>query len=267
MPELPEVTTIVEELNHEIVGKTIEGVLFKDDRLLKAIKPQDFTQQVTGQKITQARRRGKVIILKLHSGKFIIIHLRISGWLLLGREEGKHSRIILKLSDGRMLNFCDGRVLGELRLIDDWHDLNVVKTMGPEPLEISQPDFVKLFEGKKTKIKPLLMDQTFIAGVGNIYAQEAVFCAGIHPEKPAGQIEKDRLEKLYDCLVQVLQEGIKHKGTSADSYFRLDGSRGTHVEYLMVYQRGGQPCVKCKQPLTRITTAGRGTVFCPHCQK
>jgi formamidopyrimidine-DNA glycosylase len=267
MPELPEVTTIVAELNDAVVGKTIKEVIFKDARLLKAIKPQAFAKEVVGQKIVQALRRGKVIILKLQSGKFIIIHLRISGWLLLAGEEGKHSRIILKLSDGKLLNFCDGRVLGELRLVDDWHDLNVVKTMGPEPLDISKQEFVKLFEGKKTKIKPLLMDQHFLAGVGNIYAQEAVFCAEIHPEKAADKIEKKDLEKLYDCLIRVLKEGIKHKGTSADSYFRLDGSKGTHVEHLMVYQRDGEPCVKCKKPLIRITTSGRGTVFCPHCQK
>jgi len=267
MPELPEVTTIVGELNQEVAGKTIKEVIFKDARLLKAIKPQEFAKQVVGQKITQASRRGKVIILKLQSGKFIIIHLRISGWLLLGKEEGKHSRIIFKLSDKRLFNFCDGRVLGELRLVDDWRDLNVVKTMGPEPLELSKQEFIKLFEGKKTKIKPLLMDQHFIAGIGNIYAQEAVFCAGIHPEREANTLKKDELERLYDCTIKALKDGIKHGGTSADSYYRLDGSKGTHVQYLMVYQRDGKPCVKCKKPLIRITTAGRGTVFCPHCQK
>jgi formamidopyrimidine-DNA glycosylase len=267
MPELPEVTTIVGELNHEVVGKTIQDVVFKDARLLKEIKPQAFAKGTVGQKIVRAARRGKVIILALENKKFIIIHLRISGWLLLGEEEGKHSRVIFKLSDGRLLNFCDGRVLGELRLVDDWRELNLVKTMGPEPLEIGKEDFIKLFAGKKGKIKPLLMDQHFLAGIGNIYAQEAVFCAGIHPEKEATKISPAKLAQLYDCLIKVLNDGIKHKGTSADSYFRLDGSQGTHVQYLMVYQRDGEPCIKCKKILTRITTAGRGTVFCSHCQK
>ena len=267
MPELPEVTTIVDELTKEVVGKTIKDLVFKDARLLKEIKPEVFEKEVVGQKIVEALRRGKVIILKLQNARFIIIHLRISGWLLLGKDEGKHSRVIFKLSDGRLLNFCDGRVLGELRLVDDWHKLNVVKNMGPEPLTLEKEEFIKMFIGKKTKIKPLLMDQHFLAGVGNIYAQEAVFYAGIHPEKEANKISKRELEKLYDALILVLKEGIKHKGTSAESYFRLDGSKGTHVEHLAVYQRDGQPCVKCNNLLIRIITAGRGTVFCAKCQK
>ena len=267
MPELPEVTTIISQLKTEVVGKTIKEVIYKDSRLLKDILPDNFKKQVTGQKVIDAFRRGKVLILKLQNEMFLIIHLRISGWLLLGKVEGNHSRIIFKLSDGRLLNFCDGRVLGELRLVKNWQDLEVVKTMGPEPLEISRSNFIKLFEGKKTRIKPLLMDQHFLAGVGNIYAQEAVFCAGIHPEKAANKIDTKTLGKLYTCVQKVLNDGIKHKGTSADSYFQLDGSKGSHVEHLMVYQRDGQPCVKCKKPLQRIITSGRGTVFCPHCQK
>jgi len=267
MPELPEVTTIVEELNQQVVGKTIKKVIFKDPRLLKGIAPLSFAQTVEGQEIVEVRRRGKVIILKIKSGRFIIIHLRISGWLLLGEEEGRHSRVIFKLNDGRLFNFCDGRVLGELRLVDDWHELNVVKTMGPEPLEISKEEFIKLFAGKKGKIKPLLMDQHLIAGIGNIYAQEAVFYAGINPEKEAGKLSPKKLEELYESVKKVLKDGIKHKGTSADSYFRLDGSKGTHVQYLAVYQRDGQPCLKCKRPLKRIISGGRGTTYCEYCQK
>jgi len=267
MPELPEVTTIIAQLKEQVVGKTICEVVYKDHRLLKAISPAKFKKEVTGQKVIDVFRRGKVLILKLESGKFMIIHLRISGWLLLGTAPGRHSRVIFKLSDGRLLNFCDGRVLGELRLVDDWQTLNVVKTMGPEPLEISPEKFTALFAGKKGRIKPLLMDQHFLAGIGNIYAQEAVFCAGIHPDRPANTLKKPQLEKLYACTIKALKDGIKHKGTSADSYFQLDGSKGTHVQYLMVYQRDGKPCLKCGRKLQRIVSGGRGTVFCSCCQK
>ncbi len=208
-----------------------------------------------------------MLILKLSDKLFIIIHLRISGSLFLGKKEGRYARIIFKLSDGRWLQFCDGRVLGELRLVNDWRELPIVKTMGPEPLDLTRQGFVKLFTGKKTKIKPLLMDQAFIAGIGNIYAQEAVFCAGIHPQREANKLNAEDLVRLYNCLLKVLREGIKNKGTSADSYYQLDGSKGGNVPYLKVYQRDNQPCLKCKTPLKRIVVAGRGTTFCPHCQK
>jgi len=267
MPELPEVETIRLQLAKEVVTKTIKEVIVRDKRIIKGISSERFSAQVKGKTIKDILRRGKVLIIKLGESLYLIIHLRISGWLELSDKEEKSSRIILKLSGGKFLNFCDQRVLGEARLIDDWHNLPIIKEMGPEPFEIKKSEFVKLFEGKRTKIKPLLMDQKFIAGIGNLYAQEALFAARINPEQGADKLDKAQLELLFDCLRSILKKAIKSRGSSVDSYRQLDGDQGSYASSLKVYQREKEPCVVCKTPLKRKAIAGRGTCFCPQCQK
>ena len=267
MPELPEVESIRRQLKSEASHKKIKEVIIKDKRLIKDISGRKFSRIVEGKTIKDVLRRGKLLILKLEEQLFLTIHLRISGWIILGKEIEKSARVILRLSDTRSLNICDSRVLGEIRLSDNWHNLPIIKKMGPEPLGLGRREFIKLFEGRKAKIKPLLMDQHLLAGIGNIYAQEALFCAGIHPERKAGLIKKEHLGRVYDCLHVILKEAIKRNGSSIDTYRRIDGEKGGYKPFLKVYQRENAPCLKCKAFIKRGVIGGRGTYFCPACQK
>ncbi len=267
MPELAEVETIRRQLEKEVKGKKIRDVVIKDKRIIKGISAGEFAARIKGKTLKEFLRRGKVLIVKLEDELFLIVHLRISGWILVSRGEEKFSRVILDLSDGRKIHFCDQRVLGELKLIDDWQKLPIIKTMGPDPLSISKREFIQMFSGKKTKIKPLLMDQSFLAGVGNVYAQESLFCAGIHPERNTDTLTPEELARLYTCLKDILKEAIRRQGSSVDTYRQIDGREGNYVPLLKVYQREGTPCVRCKTLIVRKTIGGRGTYFCPGCQK
>ena len=145
MPELPEVETIRKQLEDEVVNRKIKEVIVKDKRIIKGITPQNFKSNIEGKSIKEILRRGKVLIIKLDKSLFIVIHLRISGWIILSRNEEKFSRVIFKLSDGRLLNFCDARVLGEIKLVNDWYSLGIVKEMGPEPLQLKREEFIKYY--------------------------------------------------------------------------------------------------------------------------
>lgn len=267
MPELPEVETIRLQLKKEILNKKIKEVMIKDARPIKGVSKEKFKKQIEEKTVKDILRRGKVLIFKLEENLYFTIQLRLTGWFILSKDVEKFSRVIFKLSDNRLLNFCDQRVLGELKLIEDWQKLPIVKEMGPEPFDLKKQDFIKLFKGKKTKVKPLLMDQKFLAGVGNVYAQEALFCAKIHPEKNADKVKKEELEKLFDCLINILKEAIRKKGSSVDTYRQIDGKEGEFVPFLKVYQREKEPCLVCKTSIERKTIGGRGTYFCPRCQK
>lgn len=266
MPELPEVETIRLQLKRKILNKKIKEVIIDDKRLIKNISASKFQSQLEGKTIKDVLRRGKVIIIKLEDDLFLVMHLRISGWLILDKQKEKFSRVSFKLSDGKLFSFCDQRALGHIMLVDDWQKLSLLKDMGPEVFKLSEKDFIKLFEGKKTKIKPLLMDQKFLAGIGNIYSQEAVFCAKIHPEKRADQLDKKKLAKIYSCLIAILKQSISKKGSSADTYRQIDGEDGGFVPFLKVYQREGEKCKRCNGIIKRKAIGGRGTYFCPKCQ-
>ncbi len=267
MPELPEVETIKRQLTREILGKKIKEVIIIKKKLVKEISPQIFKSKVVGKFIKEILRRGKVLIIKLEERLFLIFHLRISGSLILSNCKEDFAGVVFRLADDRLLNFCDARVFGEIRLIDDWQELPFIKAMGPEPLDLNKKQFIKLFEGKKAKVKPLLMEQKFLAGVGNIYAQESLFCAGVHPERRADKIKRGELEKIHHCLVSILKEAIKRKGTSVDTYRQINGNKGKYTPFLKVYQRENRPCLNCKTPIKRELIGGRGTYFCPHCQR
>jgi len=267
MPELPEVETIKRQLKRDILNKKIKEIIVIKNKLIKGTSPQTFKSKVEGKSIRDVSRRGKVLIIKLEEDLFLIFHLKISGWLVLSEKIEKFSAVAFRFEDNKLLNFCDTRLFGEIRLIDDWRKFPFLKEMGPEPLDLNRKQFVELFEKKKGKIKPLLMEQKFLAGIGNIYAQESLFCAGIHPERKVERIKKEELEKIYLCLISILKEAIKKKGTSADTYRQINGEDGSYLPFLKVYQRDRKPCLKCKTPIKREVVGGRGTCFCPHCQR
>ena len=265
MPELPEVETIKRDLERYILHKKIKGVVIKEPRSIKEPGPAAFKKKIEGQSIKEIKRRGKVLVLSLTSKEFLVVHLRLTGWFSWDKKADKSARVIFLFSDG-FLNFCDPRLFGELRLIKDWQNLPMIKKMGPEPLEISKFEFIQMFKTKRAKIKPLLMEQSFLAGIGNLYAAEGLFCAAIHPQRGVYKITSEELGRLYDCLKGILSVAIKNRGTSVDTFRDLKGKEGGFSSYLKVYGRKNQPCFKCRTPIKRITLGGRGTYFCSQCQ-
>ncbi len=266
MPELPEVETIKQELERAVLGKKIIGVVINNSKVIKEPKKEGFILGFKNTIIKNILRKGKLLIFELSTGKSLAIHLKLTGQLVYPGD-AKQSRVSFKLSDGKFLDFRDRRLLGELRLLDDWRSLKFIKELGPEPFDLTLGQFKKILENKKTKIKPLLMDQTFISGVGNLYVAEALFRAKINPLRTANNLSGKEKEVLFKEIKNTLLEAIKYKGSSVDQYVQLSGKPGEYTKYHKVYGREGEPCVVCKTPIKRIFLAGRGTYFCPKCQK
>jgi len=267
MPELPEVETIKRQLSRTIVNKTMISVSAPDPRVIKDISLRSFKAKLKNKKIKEIIRRGKVLIFNLEDEFFLVFHLRIAGWIMLSSRTEHCARVIFHLSSGKDLTFCDSRVLGEVRLVKDWKQLPIIRTMGPEPEDITGKQFAALLKKRKAQIKPLLLDQRFIAGIGNIYAQEALFCAQIDPERRADTIPGKKAEKLHACLKKILKQAIARKGSSINTFRQTDGKSGGMAECFSVYQRKGEPCPVCGRPLHKKNIGGRGTCFCPCCQK
>lgn len=266
MPELPEVETIKRELEKAVLGKKILGVIINNPYVIKQPKKEGFIKGLKNTTIKNILRKGKLLIMELSNGKSLAIHLKMTGQLIYPGNV-KNARVSFKLSDGKWLDFNDRRLLGELRIIDDWRNLKFIKELGPEPFDLTSEQFKTMLIHKKTKIKPLLMDQTFISGVGNLYAAEALFRAGIHPERPAFNLSDKEKELLFKEIKDTLNEAMRYKGSSVDQYVQLSGKPGDYVRYHKVYDRQGKSCVVCKTPIKRISLGGRGTYFCPKCQK
>lgn len=266
MPELPEVETIKREIEKKIVGKKITGVIINNPRVIREPSPREFAEGLQGKAVSGAARKGKLLILELSGGKSLTVHLKMTGQFVYPGN-GRSSRVSFRFSDGSILDFNDNRLFAELRLLDDWRSLKFVKELGPDPFELSFNQFQALFKNKKTKIKVLLLDQGFIAGIGNLYAAEILFAGRIAPGRPASSLSEEDLRRLYTAIREILTEAIKHHGSSVDNYVRLSGEQGGFVPYLKVYGREGKPCVGCKGTVKRIAMAGRGTYFCPGCQK
>ena len=265
MPELPEVETIKRELEKAVLGKKITEVCVHNPVVIREPAVDKFKKGLAGLGIKNILRRAKVLILELSNGKSLVVHLKMTGQLVYPGD-GEKSRVSFRLSDGKTLDFNDRRLFAELRLLDDWRTLKFIRELGPEPFEISSEQFKEMLSKKKTRIKPLLMDQTFISGVGNLYVAEALFRARIHPERPAMDLSDKEKENLFKEIKDTLREAIEHKGSSVDQYVQLSGAPGGYVRYHKVYDREGKPCFVCKTPIKRTVLGGRGTYFCPKCQ-
>jgi len=293
MPELPEVETIKNQLKEKIIGKTIKGVEVKLPKMIKGMEAKEFIAKVKGAKIKDISRRAKLLIISLSNGYSLLIHLKLTGQIIYCQKfpEGKnqkYSHLIYYFSDGSVLSHNDLRQLGYVKLVKTANlpEFFLKEKFGPEPLE---KDFTlekfKEILGKKViqkmklernppksrsagrrRIKPLLMDQSFIAGVGNVYANEVCFCAGVLPTREAGDFKDKEIKKLYQCLINILQEAIRLRGTSADTYVDLHGRKGKYLPKLKVYGREGKKCLNCQSKIKRIVLAGRGTFYCPRCQ-
>jgi formamidopyrimidine-DNA glycosylase len=266
MPELPEVETVKRELEKVVLGKKITEVCVHHPTVIREPSVQNFKKGLAGATIKNILRKAKVLILELSNGKSLVIHLKMTGQLVYPGN-AKQARVVFRLSDGKTLDFNDQRLFAELRLLDDWRNFQFIQGLGPEPFDLSLDDFKQMLAKKKSKIKPLLMDQTFISGIGNLYAAEALFRARINPERPADSLSDKEKELLFKEIKDTLTEAIKYKGSSVDQYVRLSGEPGAYVKYHKVYDRKGQPCLVCKTPIKRTALGGRGTYFCPRCQK
>ncbi|MBN3039066.1 MAG: bifunctional DNA-formamidopyrimidine glycosylase/DNA-(apurinic or apyrimidinic site) lyase [Candidatus Omnitrophica bacterium] len=269
MPELPEVETIRRDLERDIRGKSIKDVEVLNPRVIKTPAPATFRKRLKGVAFKEFLRRGKVLAIRLSSGDYLAVHLRMTGQLVYSKHRDKAARAIFILSNGHFLNFNDQRLFGELHLVKDLKELKFVRNLGPEPLdeEFTVGQFREMLSKRRTKIKPLLMDQTFIGGIGNLYVQEALFLSGILPERPANRITDAETKKLYRSIRQVLRQGIRHRGSSIDNYVSGRGEKGAYHLRLRVYDRKGEECPKCKTRIEKYFLGGRGTCYCPKCQK
>jgi len=267
VPELPEVETIVRGLRaaDNIIGKTIINSQVLWQRSLAVPLPLAFQQLIRGQQILSVDRRGKFIVIKLTS-QTLLIHLRMSGDIFVEYGETnrnqKHDRVILDFEDGSRLAFNDTRKFGRVWLVDD--PQSVFGKLGPEPLEASLTAkvFFEKLNRSNRQIKPLLLDQTFMAGMGNIYTDESLFISSIHPTTAANKLTFEKAALLLSAIREVLREGIKRNGASIDWVYR----GGDFQNHFKVYQRDGEPCHRCGATLQRITIGQRGTHFCPQCQ-
>jgi formamidopyrimidine-DNA glycosylase len=266
MPELPEVETIKSDLQKIIVGKKIIQVNIFNSKVIRQPSPAAFKKSLKGSSIKRILRRGKLLILELSNGKFLTVHFKMTGQLVTPGG-GSKSRVAFVLDGGMILDFNDQRLFGELRLVSDWKKLEFVQRLGPEPFDLTFADFKDMLFKRKTQIKPLLLDQTFIAGIGNIYAAEILFHAKINPQSPAQSLVNEKKLVLYKEIQKVLKSAIKHGGSSVDDYVRVSGKDGDYARFHQVYGRGGRPCFACGSLIKRVAQGGRGTYFCPKCQQ
>lgn len=219
MPELPEAETIKRELKAAVLGKKITEVIIHNPKVIRAPAPRIFAKDIAGAVIKDVFRKGKAIILELSCGKDLVVQLGMTGQMLYPGK-AKSSRVSFRFSDGKFLDYNDQRMFGGLSLLNRHQELEYIKNLGPEPFDLDAAEFKKMLSQKKTKIKVLLMDQQFISGVGNIYANEALFRSGISPERPANNLTAAEIGKLLAEINDSLNEAIKYKGSSVDNYVR-----------------------------------------------
>jgi formamidopyrimidine-DNA glycosylase len=271
MPELPEVETIVRDLQKELLQQRIEGVTLYLPRLIKT-DPQQFQGDLRGRRIEAINRRGKNILLYLEEDWVFWIHLGMSGRLFLSSPQQpriKHTHLILTFTDfAQELRYWDMRTFGWLYLGQKATVLNHprLQRLGPEPLEMSLPSFQERLRQRQGKIKSLLLDQTLCAGLGNIYVDESLFAAQIHPARTVPTLTDSEIHHLHTAIQAILHRAIAHGGSTIANYARGDGSPGAFRHFHQVYGRQNDPCPRCGTSISRMTVSGRGTYFCPQCQ-
>lgn len=275
MPELPEVETVVRDLRgHGLVGTVIHDVTVHWPRTVAGMTPKAFARALKGRAITAVSRRAKYIIISLNSGDRLLIHLRMTGKLRFaadGERIGKHDHAVITFEDRRRLVFNDTRKFGRIQFVAA-AATDPLADLGPEPLEDTfTPDALRAqLEGKTRKIKPLLLDQTTVAGLGNIYVDEALWQARLHPERRADTLTNTEIRRLHTAIRDVLQRGIENCGTtlgnSEANFYSVAGRRGNNADALKVFRRDGLPCPRCGAIIVRSVVGQRGTHFCPRCQ-
>ncbi|MBI5670040.1 MAG: bifunctional DNA-formamidopyrimidine glycosylase/DNA-(apurinic or apyrimidinic site) lyase [Chloroflexi bacterium] len=268
MPELPEVETVVRGLRAPLIGRTITGVWTDWPKVIRPYPPEEFAARVVGQTFRAINRRAKYILCQLDHD-ILAIHLKMTGRLYVSEAPEAADRWVhfrLALDNGQYLHFSDARRFGRVFLGMRLEEF--APNLGPEPLEDSfTVEVLRERLGKRQRnIKALLLDQSFIAGVGNIYADEALFRAGIHPLRRASNLTEAEIQRLYETIRAALAAGIDYEGASINWYRKPDGTAGKSQEHFFVYHREGQPCARCGQLIVKIRVSQRGTHYCPNCQ-
>jgi formamidopyrimidine-DNA glycosylase len=263
VPELPEVETVTRSIA-PLVGRRIVSAEFRCLRILRGGDPECMAARLQGRRIAGVKRYGKFIVITLDSGGYLLVHLGMTGKLLLGGPAGRHTHAILTLDRGLLL-YDDSRQFGCVEFSEDFP--RRVAGLGPEPLEVPFEEFARSLKRRKIRIKALLLNQKFVRGIGNIYADEALFRAGIHPMALASRLTRERARRLHRAIVEVLTEAIAAGGSSISDYVDAEGRKGFFQIMHRVYQRTDEPCMRCRTPIRRILVAQRSSHFCPRCQK
>lgn len=262
MPELPEVETVVRTLRPLIVGRRILNSEFRQLRVLRG-SPHKTVEALSGRRITGIDRYGKFIAIRLDRG-CLVVHLGMTGKLLVNAPASKWTHAIFTLDKG-VMHYDDQRQFGRIEYGEELPER--VSALGPEPLEVTLTDFSKALKGRRSPIKAVLLNQAVVRGVGNIYADEALFRARVHPARVSASLSRDRVKRVYDSMREVLAEAIESRGSSVSNYVDADGRKGSFQLSHRVYRRTGEACVNCGTPVKRIVLAQRGTHFCPKCQR
>jgi formamidopyrimidine-DNA glycosylase len=273
MPELPEVETVVRGLRAPLIGRTVQDMWSDVGRTVQAPTPEAFAARIVGQTFRAIHRRAKYIVATLDHD-LLVIHLKMTGRLYVVPHDQQHEsdrwlRFRLGLDNGTELRFSDSRRFGRVYLTTDLGSVSAgAAALGPEPLEDDfTPDvFIQRLQRRGKNIKALLLDQSFIAGVGNIYADEALFRAGIHPLRRSDSLTEAEVMRLYETVRAALSDGVDYEGASVNWYRKPDGSQGESQVHFYVYGRDGDPCRTCGQPIVKLRVAQRGTHVCLHCQ-
>ncbi|MBP6943249.1 MAG: DNA-formamidopyrimidine glycosylase [Candidatus Buchananbacteria bacterium] len=288
MPELPEVETLRRQLETRIVGKTIKAVSVNWPKMVRPLSAGQFTKALKGKRIKSVERRAKILIIALSAQQFVVVHLKMTGQLIFQPKKGelvvgghpqsggldnlpnKYTHVTINFTDGSILYFNDLRKFGWMRLVDQKILNEMTSAYGIEPLskEFTLKRFTEIIRRyPKRNIKKILMDQELIAGVGNIYADESCYSAGVRPMRLAHDVADLEIKSLHHHLKRILNVSILKKGTSARNYLTAEGIAGGYVKYLNVYGRQRDCCKKCKTQLVKIKLNGRGTHYCPQCQR
>ena len=274
MPELPEVETVARDLRAALVGRRIDELRLSRDDVLRTPPAEVFTQVVAGQSVTSVDRRGKFILVGMDGGDDFMVHLGMTGHLLVcdgDAPEAPHTHLRARLDDGRELRFDDTRRFGRLAYgtrarLEEAHAL---PPLGVEPLsdEFTPAELWRLLHRSTRTVKAALLDQTRVAGLGNIYIDEACFAAGVRPTRRCNRLTRAQMAALHDAIQTTLRRAIVNRGSSVDDYRDVWNARGKHQDVLQVYGRGGLPCFRCGTRLKRTVIGGRTTVYCPRDQR
>ncbi|HWI60885.1 MAG TPA: bifunctional DNA-formamidopyrimidine glycosylase/DNA-(apurinic or apyrimidinic site) lyase [Symbiobacteriaceae bacterium] len=274
MPELPEVETVRRTLYDKLVGRRIERVEIITPRQVYHPDPETFRAELEGVAFTDLKRRGKWLLLELGPKLTLVCHLRMSGHLFVcdpDRPRDKHTHVVFHLDDGRELRYEDQRKFGGFHLLQMPEAVGMppgLKGLGPEPLSDEfTPEVLEKELHRRAPIKAVLLDQTAVAGLGNIYVDEALFCAQVHPERPAESLTADETVRLHGCIRSVLEKAVAKRGTTFSLYFDGEGKQGDMYDELQVFDRTGEPCPRCGTAIVKLAVAQRGTHVCPTCQQ
>jgi formamidopyrimidine-DNA glycosylase len=274
VPELPEVESVRRQLAPALEGRAFASIAITDPRLTRPLDPDEVARELEGERVAALDRRGKYLIVRFESGRALLIHLRMTGSLLLGRggelPQDPYRRAVVTLDDGSDVAYRDVRRFGTWVLLEpDEVDVYLDARLGREPLTRAYraAHLAERLAGRRAPLKAAILDQRTVAGIGNIYADEALWRARLHPLTPAGELGPEEVSALHRGLREALRMGVRRQGSTLRDYRLPDGESGAAQTEFKVYGRGGEPCERCGTPIDKIRVAGRGTWYCPSCQR